>query len=158
MPIKYFTGPKSEMEAMAGQHMAARILRHPNGCFGKATGNSVKRVYQAELGKLRGADLSALTTFNLDEWDFMGEDELLSRPSAEVRQQRSEELVEELQGILLATSPKIVVTHNPLDTHPFHISVYYHVVWAIQSLPAEKRPKVSTVERFVFDSSLSPRP
>lgn len=66
---------------------------------------------------------------------------MLSHASDSIRHRRNQDVVDEFREILMATTPEIVVTHNPIDLHTTHIGVYHHVTWAVQSLPQKKRPK-----------------
>ncbi len=47
--------------------------------------------------------------------------------------------VEDLSGVLKATRPEVVYTHNPADRHNTHVAVALRVIEALRGLPAEER-------------------
>jgi LmbE family N-acetylglucosaminyl deacetylase len=71
----------------------------------------------------------------------------LSHPSAAVRGDGHEALVDELVGLLRATRPVNVYTHNLADKHETHVAVGVAAVEALRRLPVGERPwKVVGVE------------
>jgi LmbE family N-acetylglucosaminyl deacetylase len=46
-----------------------------------------------------------------------------------------------LKGILQATSPGVVYTHNPADKHDTHIGVVVAALQAMRELPRDRRPE-----------------
>lgn len=65
----------------------------------------------------------------------------LAHPSSAVKDIASKEVVVDLQGVLSATRPEVVYTHNLADKHDTHVAVALRVVAACQALPAEERPR-----------------
>jgi len=66
----------------------------------------------------------------------------LDFPSAVVRDPKSSALCEDLIGVLRATLPRVVYTHNPADKHDTHIGVCVAAIEAMRALPREQRPEV----------------
>ena len=64
----------------------------------------------------------------------------LGYASSEVRDRLGARLREDLRGILEATKPEVVYTHNLADKHPTHLAVVRAVITAIRALPPEQRP------------------
>ncbi len=65
----------------------------------------------------------------------------LDYPSRVAKDAADPRLREDLRGILAATRPRVVYTHNPADKHDTHIAVVIPVIQAIRDLPREQRPK-----------------
>lgn len=66
----------------------------------------------------------------------------LGYTSAEAKKDRRDgHLRNDLRGILEATKPEVVYTHNLADKHPTHIAVVRAVIEAVRALPPEKRPQ-----------------
>lgn len=61
--------------------------------------------------------------------------------SSSVIKKTREDLVKSLCELLLQMQPEIIYTHNPLDSHATHISVFLAVVEALRTLPPARRPK-----------------
>jgi LmbE family N-acetylglucosaminyl deacetylase len=66
----------------------------------------------------------------------------LGYASAEVSDPGEQRVIRDLAGILRATRPEIVYTHNPADKHRTHIGVFASVLAAIRSLPQSERPAI----------------
>ena len=66
---------------------------------------------------------------------------MLSHPSSRLYNQTNLNALEELRKIVLSTRPEIIITHNPLDLHPTHISTFHHVVQTVVDLPPRAKPK-----------------
>jgi LmbE family N-acetylglucosaminyl deacetylase len=64
----------------------------------------------------------------------------LDYPSSTVKDPRCTALREDLTGVLRATQPRVVYTHNLADKHDTHIGVGVATIQAIRALPAEERP------------------
>ena len=75
---------------------------------------------------------------------FIGEYSLqiqLNYPSHVVKNNKENNVVEDLTTILKETQPEIVYLHNPADKHDTHIAVLTRSLGAIKSLPLHLRPK-----------------
>ncbi len=66
---------------------------------------------------------------------------MLDYPSKVVKDGSRISPVEDIAGILKATRPQAVFTHNLADKHETHVAVVLRVVTAIRSLPEDKRPQ-----------------
>ncbi len=64
----------------------------------------------------------------------------LGYPSADVKTPPAEKVVEDLQGIFLAASPRVVYLHNPADKHETHVACLARALAALRRLPRDKRP------------------
>ena len=65
----------------------------------------------------------------------------LGYTSAEVKDRADERLRNDLRGILEATKPEVVYTHNLADKHSTHIAVTFAVIDAVRALPRVERPQ-----------------
>jgi LmbE family N-acetylglucosaminyl deacetylase len=65
----------------------------------------------------------------------------LDYPSKIVKDPADPRLKEDLRGILSATKPRVVYTHNPADKHDTHIAVVVALIQAIRELPRDQRPQ-----------------
>jgi LmbE family N-acetylglucosaminyl deacetylase len=65
----------------------------------------------------------------------------LDYPSAAVKDPHGTALRDDLAGVLRATRPRVVYTHNPADKHETHIGVCVAAIQAIRTLPEEERPE-----------------
>jgi LmbE family N-acetylglucosaminyl deacetylase len=65
----------------------------------------------------------------------------LDYPSSAVKSSTDPSLTEDLTGILTATRPQVVYTHNPADKHDTHIGVTIAAVKAMRRMPRDLRPK-----------------
>lgn len=65
----------------------------------------------------------------------------LRHPSSTVKDAASPVVVRDLLGILQATRPEVVYTHNLADKHDTHVAVALRLVAACLQLPADARPK-----------------
>ncbi len=79
------------------------------------------------------------TAAQIGQYSFMAQ---LAHPSAHAKSagQRAS-LSEDLLGLLKATQPEVVYTHNPFDKHATHIGVLLATLDAIHQLPAAERPR-----------------
>lgn len=65
----------------------------------------------------------------------------LDYPSSAVKSVTAAELKNDLQGILTATRPEIVYTHNLADKHDTHVGVVVAALQAMRALLRNRRPK-----------------
>ncbi|MDR2338238.1 MAG: PIG-L family deacetylase [Deltaproteobacteria bacterium] len=65
----------------------------------------------------------------------------LGYTSQEIQDITNLDVVQDLIQILELTEPECVYTHSPYDRHYTHLSTFWSLLKAIQSLPQEKRPK-----------------
>jgi LmbE family N-acetylglucosaminyl deacetylase len=65
----------------------------------------------------------------------------LGYTSAGAKDRSDERLRNDLRGILKATNPEVVYTHNLADKHPTHVAVALAAIGAVRSLPEESRPQ-----------------
>lgn len=65
---------------------------------------------------------------------------LMDYPSKSIKDGSLSESVTDLLGILEATNPRFVYTHNLADKHDTHVAVALRVIQAIRNLPATTRP------------------
>ncbi|HEV8246095.1 MAG TPA: PIG-L family deacetylase [Polyangiaceae bacterium] len=66
---------------------------------------------------------------------------LLHHPSAIVKDSTSEAVIADLTGILRATRPEVVYTHNLADKHDTHVAVTLRLLAACRRLSAEELPE-----------------
>ena len=74
---------------------------------------------------------------------FLGEysiQYLMNYTSKQVKEENNG-LIEDLQNIILSTSPKIVYTHSIFDRHETHRATAIKVIQAIRSLPEKYKPQ-----------------
>ncbi|MDA0294136.1 MAG: PIG-L family deacetylase [Verrucomicrobia bacterium] len=121
-------------------------------CFGKTkqwfcgvtctdgAGSSRSGVYaglgDAEMADLRRAEQRAAAAAG--NYGAMAQ---LAYTSPGARNPGDKRLREDLRGILEATKPEVVYTHNLADKHPTHVAVARAAIEALRSLPAEIRPQ-----------------
>jgi LmbE family N-acetylglucosaminyl deacetylase len=65
----------------------------------------------------------------------------LDYPSAAVKSPNDTALLGDLIGVLDATNPRVVYTHNLADKHESHIGVAVAAIEAMRALPQERRPE-----------------
>ena len=65
----------------------------------------------------------------------------LEYPSSQVKDPDEHDLVQDLAGLITATTPQIIYSHNPADKHDTHIGVLCKVLEAIWQLPAQLHPQ-----------------
>jgi LmbE family N-acetylglucosaminyl deacetylase len=65
----------------------------------------------------------------------------LSHKSADVKNSKNREVVEDIKKIILNHAPKNLYTHNLADKHDTHVAVAMHVIRALRELPFEVRPE-----------------
>ncbi len=64
---------------------------------------------------------------------------LLAFTSAEIKDKTNAAVVDDIEKLLLAASPKTVYTHNLADKHDTHVAVALRVIEALRRIPPEKR-------------------
>ncbi len=93
----------------------------------------------------------------------------LAYSSAEVREDRCEEIEGELVKLLKMACPRVMFIHNPADRHETHLGACMRALYAIRALPKEERPEavygmevwrsldwLSAQDRLTFDTSKYP--
>tara|TARA_R110000850_G_scaffold141737_8_gene263719 strand:- start:536 stop:1393 length:858 start_codon:yes stop_codon:yes gene_type:complete len=60
--------------------------------------------------------------------------------SGDIKNGVGSDLVEDLLKISSLAQAELVVTHHPLDRHPTHIAVFYHVLEALRQLSTQHQP------------------
>ena len=90
----------------------------------------------AEMAELRHSEQRAAA----DEGGY-GVMIQLGYTSEEVKGSADRRLRDDLRGILEATKPDVVYTHNLADKHPTHIAVVRAVIDAVRALPRGERPQ-----------------
>ena len=65
----------------------------------------------------------------------------LNYPSSEVKDNANPNLINELEKIILANKPDVLLTHNFADKHDTHCAVAVRVLQALRKIPMDKRPK-----------------
>lgn len=100
-----------------------------SGAYADYSDEAMKRVRVAEQK----------TAAQVGQYSFMAQ---LAHPSAHAKApgQRAP-LSDDLLGLLKATQPEVVYTHNPFDKHATHIGVLLVTLDAIHRLPATERPR-----------------
>ena len=78
------------------------------------------------------------TAADIGQYGFMAQ---LDFPSAMIKDPSETSVVQQLVGLLNATRPRVIYTHNPADKHSTHIAVFAAVIKAIRLLPPEERPE-----------------
>lgn len=66
---------------------------------------------------------------------------LLGYSSAEARDPKNLNVVEDLKEIISRARPDVIYTHNPADKHDTHVSVCLKVIEAIRQLPGDLVPE-----------------
>lgn len=66
---------------------------------------------------------------------------LLSYKSSEVKDARSNVVIDEIKELIRVARPKILYTHNLADKHDTHVAVALRVISAIRLLPVQLRPE-----------------
>jgi LmbE family N-acetylglucosaminyl deacetylase len=66
---------------------------------------------------------------------------LLDYPSAETKDPKNIELVDELAELIKLANPEVIYTHNLADKHDTHIGVTTKVIKALRKLPKSELPK-----------------
>ena len=66
---------------------------------------------------------------------------LLSYESSEVKNAKSNVVIEEIKELITVAKPQIVYTHNLADKHETHVAVALRVIGAIRLLPIQLRPQ-----------------
>jgi LmbE family N-acetylglucosaminyl deacetylase len=66
---------------------------------------------------------------------------MLDIPSKVMKDASRKEPVEDMVGLLCATQPEIVLTHNLADKHDTHVAVTLRVIEALRRLDRDERPK-----------------
>ncbi len=66
---------------------------------------------------------------------------MLNYSSAELRDAKSTEIIDELRDIIMQTRPAVIYTHNLADRHQTHLAAAVKVILAIRGLQKEYRPK-----------------
>ncbi len=64
----------------------------------------------------------------------------LDYPSAAVKTNDPEAVVEDICNVLMQCRPGVIYTHNPADKHATHVGVCRAVVQAVRRMPPEARP------------------
>jgi LmbE family N-acetylglucosaminyl deacetylase len=64
----------------------------------------------------------------------------LGYPSSAAKNPDDGRMVDDLRSVLVATSPRVVYTHNLADKHDTHVAVALKVIRAIRELPMNQRP------------------
>lgn len=67
---------------------------------------------------------------------------LLDFTSAEVKDSKNKDLVDDLKKIIQDCQPKVIYTHNLADKHDTHVSTALRVIQAIRELPEDMRPEL----------------
>ena len=65
----------------------------------------------------------------------------LAHPSADVKGAGREAVVADLQRIFAASSPELLLMHNPIDKHETHVAVFLRCLTALRNLPPDQRPR-----------------
>lgn len=65
----------------------------------------------------------------------------LDHPSSAVKHADNSIISQELLGVLHATTPEIVYTHNPADKHDTHVAVCIATLQALREMPRDRRPR-----------------
>ena len=65
----------------------------------------------------------------------------LKYSSSEIKDRENPAVKEEIKGLVKATGPDIIYTHNLADKHPTHVAVAVKTIQAIRELPEEKKPQ-----------------
>jgi len=60
--------------------------------------------------------------------------------SNEIKSGLSKNLVKDLLGIAQSSGPSSIISHQPLDRHPTHIAVFYHLLNALRKLSEDELP------------------
>ncbi|NLO74297.1 MAG: PIG-L family deacetylase [candidate division WS1 bacterium] len=75
---------------------------------------------------------------HMGEYSFQAQ---LDFPSAIVKSPTETQVIEDLQAIINATSPRVMYVHNLADKHDTHVASALRTIAALRELPAEQRPE-----------------
>ena len=64
----------------------------------------------------------------------------LGYPSAEIKDPKNKQAIEDILKILTSTKPNVVYVHNPADKHDAHIGTMAKTIEAIKMMPKNERP------------------
>ncbi len=65
----------------------------------------------------------------------------LNYSSSEIKDKQNKNAVDDIEKLLLETSPAVVYTHNLADKHDTHCAVSIKVIEALRKMPKDLRPK-----------------
>jgi len=65
----------------------------------------------------------------------------LAFPSSAVKDNKTNDVTDEIKKVILECNPDIIYTHNIADKHETHVAVALRVIRAIRELPKENRPQ-----------------
>ncbi|MFA7561702.1 MAG: PIG-L family deacetylase [Candidatus Izemoplasmatales bacterium] len=66
---------------------------------------------------------------------------MLDYPSKAAKDAKNKDIIEELKGLILASKPEVIYTHNLADKHDTHIGVVTKTIKAIREIDPSLRPK-----------------
>lgn len=89
-----------------------------------------------EMVEVRKAEVKKAAT--LGEY---GAAVLLQYTSAQTKDPRQREVVEDLKTVLAMARPRVVYSHNLADKHDTHVATLLRLLQALRELPAEGRPQ-----------------
>lgn len=106
-----------------------------DGCGSVLTG-PYEHLSRQELAQLRAKEQESAAI--IGRYGFVIQ---LSYASMLLRSEESQNLVNDLFQILMATQPQVVYTHNPADKHTTHVAVCVAALLAMRQMPPQNRPK-----------------
>jgi LmbE family N-acetylglucosaminyl deacetylase len=65
----------------------------------------------------------------------------LDYSSSAVKEPTNTQVVEDLKGIIAASKPQVIYTHNLADKHDTHVATALRVIRALRELPRDSRPQ-----------------
>ncbi len=114
-------------------------------------------------------DIRVVEQKNAARAGMYGAQVFMGYTSSEIKDAGSKATVDDIEKLLLLTSPDVVYTHNLADKHDTHVAVALRVIEALRRLPEAQRPgKVYSMEvwrgldwlrdedKTVFDTSPHP--
>ena len=135
---------QDDLEFMAFQGIAECFGKTDRWFCGVTCADGAGSSRAGDYAKLADVEMSALrreeqnAAAGIGQYGAMLQ---LGHTSAAIKDRADRSLQDDLRGILEATNPEVVYTHNLADKHPTHIAVVRAVIDAVRALPRERRPR-----------------
>lgn len=135
---------QDDLEFMAFQGIAECFGKTDHWFCGVTCTDGAGSARTGDYAKLGDVEMSALRREEQNAAAWIGQYGAmvqLGHTSAAIKDRADRSLQDDLRGILEATNPEVVYTHNLADKHPTHIAVVRAVIEAVRTLPRERRPR-----------------
>jgi LmbE family N-acetylglucosaminyl deacetylase len=134
---------QDDLEFMAFQGIAECFGKTDRWFCGVTCTDGAGSARTGDYAKLGDVEMSALRREEQNAAAGIGQYAAmvqLGHASAAIKDRADRSLQDDLRGILEATNPEVVYTHNLADKHPTHLAVVRAVIEAVRALPRERRP------------------